>query len=315
VNDPRANKSFTEQMGHRSALSVPLIAGGQPIGAVILGETREKRSFTAAEVERAMAICNQLAAAISAARLYDDLKRSYEELSRAQEELVKRERLAAVGELTALVAHEVRNPLAVIFNSLSSLKKIVKPEEQTQVLLRILSEEANRLNSIVGDFLDFARPHEPDLQVGSLQDIIEEAVAAARGVAGNTLVDIHLKLATDLPPFVFDSRLLRQAFVNLVVNSLQAMPKGGTLTVRTSRKAKGRTPWVHVEVSDTGAGVPLHLRKKLFQPFFTTKAAGTGLGLAVVKRIVEAHRGEIGFESEVGRGTSFHFQLPMDGRS
>jgi two-component system sensor histidine kinase HydH len=308
-HDHRANKDFTQRLHHHSVLAVPLIAAGQPIGAVILGETRQQRPFEEAEVERAMAISNQLAAAISSAKLYDDLKRSYHELSRTQEELVKRERLAAVGELAALVAHEVRNPLAVIFNALSSLKKLVAQTDQVGILFGILSEEANRLNGIVGDFLDFARPYEPDLQLGSLAELIEDCVEAARGTVDAPSAECRLELTHDLPPFSFDPRLLRQAFINLLVNGLQAMPKGGTLTVRSEQIEKAGKVWAQVEVSDTGTGVPLHLQKKLFQPFFTTKASGTGLGLAVVKRIVEAHNGEIEFESELKRGTTFRVRL------
>lgn len=282
------------------------------MGAVILGETRRDRTFHPLEVERAVAICNQLATAISSARLYDDLKKSYTKLSHAQEELVKRERLAAVGELAALVAHEVRNPLAVIFNSLHSLKKSLQPQGEVQTLLNIVNEEANRLNSMVGDFLDFARPNEPNPQLGSLGELVEGALEAATSAAQPTGIDIRVEISQTLPKLAFDARLLRQAIINLAVNGIQAMPKGGVLTLKTKEELYNERRWAVLEVSDTGAGIPPSVQKNLFQPFFTTKATGTGLGLAVVKRIVEAHRGEISFESEPGQATLFRVRLPLE---
>jgi signal transduction histidine kinase len=257
-------------------------------------------------VERAAAIANQLAVAVENARLYDDLRHSYLELARAQAQLVQRERLAALGELSAVVAHEVRNPLGVIFNSLGSLKRLLKPEGDARMLLDIVGEEADRLNRIVGDLLDFARPSTPALRPEALDRLLEDAVGAA--VAENRDVLVERDIELGLPPVSIDARLMRQAVLNVAVNAVQAMPRGGTLVVRARRDGA----WARVEIRDSGPGIPDEIRHRIFEPFFTTKASGTGLGLAVVKRIVEGHGGEVAVASDPGSGAAFTIRIPLE---
>ncbi len=231
------------------------------------------------------------------------------ELQRAQVELVRRERLTALGELAAIVAHEVRNPLAVIFNAVHALRKR-ETSRDAEELVTMLYEEADRLNQIVGDFLNFARPPELSLRPADLGQVIEEVVAAASGNVGP--VRIECEISPDLPQVYMDARLVRQAMVNLVANALQAMTRGGTIRVRARRATHDGRAVAQVEVSDEGIGMNDEVRARIFEPFFTTKAAGTGLGLAVVKRIIEDHHGCIEVQSELGKGTTFVVQLPVD---
>ncbi len=306
------HRRLTELYGEKSLLALPLLLRDEPIGAVVIDDVRSARDWTESEVELATLIGQQVAIAVANARLFEDLRRSYGDLARAQEELVKRERLAALGELAAVVAHEVRNPLGVIFNSIVSLRKILQPSGDAAMLLSIVGEEADRLNRIVGDLLDFARPNEPSIQQESLREVIEEAVHVARSEASNSPVEMRIELSPDLSPLGIDARLVRQALLNVVLNGVQAMPKGGTLTVRASTEKRGGRAYARVDVIDTGLGIPTEVQSRMFQPFFTTKASGTGLGLAVVKRIVDAHRGEISVESRPGSGTTFTLHLPVD---
>jgi signal transduction histidine kinase len=208
--------------------------------------------------------------------------------------------------MSAVVAHEVRNPLGVIFNSLGSLRRLVRPTGDTKLLLDMVGEEADRLNRIVGDLLDFARPSTPELRPEALDRVVEEALATVLA-QGASAVEIVRELDPALPPVPVDPRLVRQAVVNVVANAIQAMPDGGRLTVR-SRVERDEAV---VEIEDTGPGIPDAVRARIFEPFFTTKANGTGLGLAVVRRIVESHGGTVAVRTRAGAGTAFALRLPL----
>ena len=313
MHDAHATRGLSRRFGHRALMAVPLLSGGRALGAMVLGETRPGVTFGQEAVDRAVAISIQLATAIAGARLYDDLRRSYDDLARAQEELVRRERLAAVGELAALVAHEVRNPLAVIFNSLSSLRPALKPDNgPVDLLLGIMHEEADRLDRMVKEFLDFARPNEPMMQPEALEQVMTEAVESATATAQEgSQVEVTLEVPAPLSPVPCDARLLRQALINLVVNAIQAMPRGGKVTVRAAEERWQGQPYIRMDVTDTGPGIPPHVAERLFEPFFTTKASGTGLGLAVVKRIIQAHHGDIEVHTQSGQGTLFTLRIPV----
>jgi signal transduction histidine kinase len=172
------------------------------------------------------------------------------------------------------------------------------------MLLDIVGEEADRLNRIVGDLLDFARHSPPQLALDRLEQVVDEAVSVAVAQPPPGL-EVVRKLGSTLPPLTFDAGQVRQAVINLVVNAVQAMPGGGRLTVRTFLDGAS----VVVEVEDTGPGIAEVVRARIFEPFFTTKATGTGLGLPVVKRIVEGHGGELGLRTGP-TGTCFTLRFP-----
>jgi PAS domain S-box-containing protein len=308
ATDPRVNQARRAETGGRGYLGLPLVVRDRTIGTLLIVEPRGPRRFTPAEVERAAGIANQLAVAVENARLYEDLRRSYAELERAQERLVRGERLAALGELSAVVAHEVRNPLGVIFNSLGSLRRLLRPSGDAQVLLDIVGEEADRLNRIVGDLLDFARPSTLELRPEPLDRVVEEAVGAAlaQRPAG---IELLRELDPALPPVALDARLVRQAVVNVAINAVQAMPQGGRLTVRTRREGDAAI----LEVEDEGVGMTPEVAARMFEPFFTTKEAGTGLGLSSVAFTVRQLHGTVSVESGPGRGTSITVIVPLSG--
>ena len=301
--------------GMRHVAAAPLLGKEQVIGAFVVGRVDEP-PFAEDELLLLQSCAAHVGLAIEHARLDDDLKRSYNRLEDAQKELVKRERLAALGELAALVAHEVRNPLAVIFNSLSSLRKLPRTSPNVDLLLGIVAEEASRLDRMVGDFLDFARPHDPELQPGSLEEVLEEAVEAAVS-ALDAHVEVRIEVPAPLPPLLLDARLLRQVFINLVMNAIQTMPRTtpprGQVRLRATSELRQGQASVRVDVIDNGPGIPPAVEARIFEPFFTTRATGTGLGLAVVKRIVESHRGEIAVQATPGGGATFTVRLPVSG--
>jgi signal transduction histidine kinase len=238
--------------------------------------------------------------------------RSFEEqtarLRATQAELVERERLAALGELSALVAHEVRTPVSVMFNALSMLKR-ASPGAETLDLLSIVDEETHRLKRMIDDLLAFARPHSLQLGAVDLQPLIKDAVAAARDSLDSTCpVSVTVKGPLTIR---CDEHLVREAVLNLVTNALQASDKADP--VRVDACPDGAR--VRIAVMDEGVGVAPDVFPRLFTPFFTTRASGTGLGLAIVRRIAEAHGGEAFAEQRPGPGATFVLVLPVEAKA
>ncbi len=240
------------------------------------------------------------------------LEISAKNLASTQEQLVKRERLAALGELAAVVAHEVRNPLAVVFNATSGLRKATPGSEAHEALTGIIQEEAERLRDVVSDLLEFARPRPPVFAVASVGGVVTSAVGAACSACdapeGAVVVDVE----TGVQPAVCDPRLVRQAVINLVTNALQTPDRREAVRVRvaqsTGQPCHGAT--LVIEVRDDGVGVPEDKRERIFTPFYSTRPSGTGLGLAVVRSSAEAHGGTVVVTETPGGGATFTMRLP-----
>ncbi|WNG54885.1 GAF domain-containing protein [Archangium gephyra] len=307
------NRELVRRFEEKALLALPLTSREELIGVVLVDDTRQPRNFDTAFVELAEATCGQISLAIANARLYESLWASYAELAAARAEMVQRERFSALGDLSAIVAHEVRNPLGVIFNAVASLRRLLKAEGDAAMLLDILSEESDRLNRMVGDLLDYTRPRETILQPEDVPQVLQDALdfASTQQQGASLRVTLAVDVAEDVPRVPMDRRLIRQALVNVLVNAIQAMPQGGVVQVRARREAHGHKDVLRIDVADQGCGIPTELVHRVFEPFFTTKAQGTGLGLAVVKRNVEVHHGELALESKPGRGTTFTFRLPL----
>jgi signal transduction histidine kinase len=307
------NDELARRFEEKAVLGLPLTSRDDLIGVVIADDTRGPRLFGPELIELAEATCGQLALSIANARLYESLWMSYAELAAARAEMVKRERLAALGELSAIVAHEVRNPLGVIYNAVTTLRRLLKVEGDAALLLNILSEESDRLNRMVADLLDFTRPRDLILQPEDVSKVLMDALEAARVQGGPDAktVSFDVEVQTDLPPVHMDRRQIRQALLNVAVNALQAMPQGGKVRVRCRRELHDKRDYVRIDISDQGMGIPPELLHRVFEPFFTTKAQGTGLGLAVVRRILDEHRGETSVDSAPGSGTTFTIRLPF----
>ena len=308
--DAHARSSrFVEAFDEKALIAVPMLSRDRLEGVVVLDDTRAPREFSEAWLSRAGAMVAQVGLSIANARLYESLRTSYAELAQTRAVMVKRERLAALGELAAIVAHEVRNPLGVIYNAESSLRRVVGTSKDGAVLLDIIHEECRRLNQIVGDLIDFARPRELSMQPEPLPRVVQEAVDIATSQPDAPPTHVVQTVEGSLPLVPMDRRLIRQAIANIAINAVQAMPHGGSLRVTVRYDAADSSTMV--EITDEGGGIADDVLPRIFEPFFTTKAKGAGLGLAVVKRIIEDHGGRIVVSSRTGSGTTFAIRLPV----
>jgi PAS domain S-box-containing protein len=219
------------------------------------------------------------------------------------------ERLAAVGRITAGVAHEVKNPLNSMRLWLENLKELLPPETDgaAQQAVHVLDMEIDRLDAVVKRFLDFARPMEVRLESTQLADLLREVVDLASPQLLQSKVEVAQLLPIGIPEVFVDRDLLKQAVLNLVLNAVEAMPDGGQLQMTLSRRGE----MAEITVGDTGRGIPLENHQRVFQLFFTTRPGGSGIGLASTFRIVQLHNGSIDFTTEVGRGTTFRIELPL----
>ena len=235
------------------------------------------------------------------------LKAQTEVLFQTEEQLRRADRLSALGELSAGMAHEIRNPLGSIKGAAEILKDGYGPEAPQHEFIEILLKETDRLNKIVQEFLSFARPKPPELREEDVNEILESVLTLTAQSARKAAISVEKRLDHNIGKWNLDADLLKQAFLNLVLNSIQAMPDGGILTIMSSRRDDG----IEVKIVDTGMGISAENRKKLFSPFFTTKKDGTGLGLAITYRIVQNHRGTIDVASEPGKGAAFTISIPV----
>jgi signal transduction histidine kinase len=242
-----------------------------------------------------------------------ELEKAYYLLKQRQEQLIRSEKMAALGQLSAGVAHEIRNPLTSIKIFIQSLEKEIDLDESQQEDFRIIKKEIDRLNEIVVRFLNFARPEDPQFQPVNLSALVLDTLNLLAAKIRNHGIRQDVSFPADLPRVKGDPRQLDQVLLNLLLNAIEAMPKGGMLKVRSTVKVISETQELRLQliVQDTGPGIAEPEKSYLFDPFFTTKEGGTGLGLSIAYAIVQKHSGQIEVESEVGNGTSFILSLPL----
>ncbi len=310
--DLRAGAFWRDETSPRVLWLIPFEGQGGMRGALVVSD-RPGRRLRDDEVALARAVASVVQVGLENAELHEEARRRLDALTAAQSRLVQRERLAALGELSAVMAHEVRNPLGVIFNSLGSLDRLLRPEGDAKLLLDIVREESDRLNRIVGDLLDFARPMSLAPRALLIDRLLDDAWAAAVAGSAPAPVEVRRELDLGLPALEADHRLLRQALVNVMVNAIQAVPHGGVVTLRARASLLGSVPAVDLDVEDSGAGLAGVDTTRVFEPFFTSKATGTGLGLAVVRRIIEEHGGTVALRPGAERGAVFTARLPVRG--
>jgi signal transduction histidine kinase len=290
---------LARQEGLCTLLSVPLRTKIDIIGALNV-YTTELRHFDENDIRLLALLASQSAIAIENAQLYAD------EME-ARERLRQSEKLAALGKLSAGLAHELRNPLNTISMLMYAMAQEMPAEGSFGADLRIVQGELRRMSLLVEQLLEFARPRPPHFQRDHLNEIMEETLLLIGPEARTRGVTIYKEWEKVLPPVWVDGAQIKQVFLNLLLNALQAMPKGGSLTVRLHVSGGS----LLASIADEGEGIPSEVRANLFEPFFTTKAGGTGLGLSISQRIVEGHNGRLRIFSQPNVGTTAVVRLPL----
>ncbi len=295
------NVELARREGLVSLLSVPLIFSGQTIGALSV-YTARPYNFSNEEIKILGALAELSAIAIEKARLY-------ERIVDVEEQLRQNEKLSALGLLAAEVAHEIRNPLTVMKLLYHSLNLNFEAKDPRAKDVKIIAAKIEHLNKIVEQILDFARTTEPKFAPVNLNGLVDELSLLVRHKLANQGVKLVRDLQPDLPLVLGDATQLEQAFLNLILNAAEAMPEGGSLTIKTSALQTGQ---VAVAFKDTGGGMSAEQQQRAFKTVLaTTKAKGTGIGLAIVGRIIETHHGQIRILSRPGRGTTMRITLPV----
>ena len=232
-----------------------------------------------------------------------------QERRKLEEKLHHSERLASLGEMVASVSHEIKNPLGIVRSTAELLnKRLKKLAPGNEHLAEIIVTETGRLDEIVREFLDFARPQLPKLTRTSLNDLLLKVTEFMLPEFARQNIELKTQLNSSVSPMDLDPNLLYRAFLNLLINAVQAMPEGGTITLTSNSSPKTKHSAI-ITISDTGKGIPKEKQDIIFTPFYTDKNRGSGLGLAIVQNIIEGHNGSIKVESEEGQGTTFIISL------
>ncbi|MBI5817832.1 MAG: GAF domain-containing protein [Verrucomicrobia bacterium] len=297
-SDQFRHTELARQEGLVSLLSVPLVSGEEVIG-VLSVYTGEPHRFSNDEILLLTALGSLGSVAVRKAQLY-------EKVLDVEEQLRQNEQLSALGLLAAEIAHEIRNPLTVVKMLFHSLDLRFDADDPRAKDATIIGEKMDQMNRILDQTLTFARRSEPELKPTDVNALFDDVLLLVRHKLMQQSITLQWQPAAGLPLASLDRTQIEQAALNLILNATQAMPRGGTLTITT----QAREPGVCVNISDTGVGMTAEVRERLFDGFLTTKSAGTGLGLAVVRKIIDAHHGRIEVESSPGKGTTFRVFLP-----
>ena len=306
-----------------SAITFPLMGENQVLGFWNLADDRVPEAYSSDEIAAMLEVAERAAVVIENSQLFERMK--------------ERDRLAALGEMAAGLAHEIRNPLGAIKGAAQYLHPSQLAGDDA-AMMQVIVDEVNRLNGVVSEFLDYSRPLRTSAQPVDVNDTLQHTVRLLESQGLPEKVVVQLSLDASIGHALGDAEQLTQVFLNLALNAIQAMPNGGTLGIRTAHppqqwrfadvggNAQRPSPWpsaspsapppasppasVEIRFRDTGPGIPDEAKERIFIPFYTTKEKGTGLGLAICQRIVKAHGGSITVESKTGQGTEFTVRLP-----
>jgi GAF domain-containing protein len=346
--DPRVHSEWEGRLDVAEFACVPLVAKGKVVGVIAVDNKFNGKPITDEDLELLSVFATQAGLAVESARVYTRLEEASREIQRSHHQLLHQERLAALGEMAAHVVHEIRNPLVSIGGFARRLARRLVGREPEGQYAQIIGREVDRLERIVRDVQGMSREVHPALVETDLHTLLQECLVLFAERIAQQRVHLRMELAERPPVLRLDPVQLKQAMVNLLANALEAMTHGGTLTLATritrgeggplvdqsigqlgsderseeiadlpnrpvdestNRRAGGE--WVEVSVSDTGGGIPQGILEEVFNPFFTTKEAGTGLGLTLVRRIVRAHGGRVEVENRPGEWVTFRLWLPM----
>jgi signal transduction histidine kinase len=291
---------FMKEIG--AAIIFPIITKDELVGFLCLGEKLSGEVYSDEDIDLLTTLCNQMGVSIENAMLYEDALE-------AQKKLYQADKLATVGALAAGLAHEIKNPIAAIKGFSQVIGKAVEENDAEAIkdFKDVVPRQLDRINEIVEKLLTLSKPPKLERKKIDINVLLDEIVRLVEKQALKQRVEI-VKSFEDLPQTLADPEQLTQAFLNLILNAIQSMPDGGQIEIRTRFMGTDR---IVVEIIDNGAGIPKEKLSRIFDPFYTTKAGGSGLGLSVTQKIIIDHHGKIDVDSEVGKGTTFKIILPV----
>jgi two-component system NtrC family sensor kinase len=292
-------------------ISLPIVSKDKLIGVINLGHKQAREIYSDEDLELLSTLTNQAAIAIENARLYENLKQSQDTLRRA-------DRLSSLGLLTAGLAHEIRNPLVAIRTFTQLLPERYNDADFREGFQGLALKEVDRICGLITDLLSFARPSRPNIAEENVNEIVDAIARILESEAKEKGVEVKRDFATNLPRIWIDREQMKQVFMNVILNAIQAMRDGGSLFIATRLYSKAESAengqFLQIEIRDTGVGIPEENLEHVFDPFFTSKDEGSGLGLSISHQIVQEHGGYIVVESKLGKGTSFFINLPLGKR-
>jgi two-component system sensor histidine kinase HydH len=310
--DPRFSRQFDKKSGFhtRSILCVPLKSQDRLVGVLEVLNKQGASSFTGDDLEMLTMLSNMIGPAMENAQLYrrlqEKLDLTVEELQLVEEKLLQSQRLAALGKLSQGVAHEVRNPVMIIGGFARHLQKRLPPDDPSQAMVAPILDEVHRLEQMVIEIEAFTVLLEPNLKRQDLTEVIDQVLAEAAPALEQHRITLQRLIPPHLPRIPLDEHLMGQVLHHLIDNAMDAMGGGGQLTLEVTPEAKG----LSLSLRDTGAGIPPEDMPYIFDPFFSSKPHGTGMGLTKVHQVISDHRGEIQITSTPGHGTDVAIWLP-----
>ncbi len=311
--DPRVDPEFARLIQSGEFVVAPMLVGERRLGVAVADNFVTKKIIRGSDVHLLTSLANQAALAIDRAQLFreaqdraEELGKAYRELQAAERQLLVNARLATMGQVTAAVAHEIRNPLSTIGGFARSIVRDPTETDRNARNAQVIVEEADRLEELLSNLLDFSRPDSLTIQRLSLWPLVQSVLDMTAEEREEPKIALQTQVAEDLPEVDVDPHQFRQVLFNLLRNAHEAMPNGGTLTVRAEATEGG----VELSIQDTGGGISEQSMEHIFDKFFTTKPTGTGLGLALARKILDAHGARIEVNSAPDQGATFTIILP-----
>ena len=296
------NKQEIIEEGILLILDVPLILRDELRGVIRVYFDREVE-FGDEELNFIGAVAEQCACAIDKARMIEEQQSNYDHLA------LQTEKLSALGRMAGGIAHEINNPLAGILLFSTNMRKKVPEKSPLKDGLEVIIQETIRCKGIIQALLEFSRDKEPERVLASLNDAVEKALKILENEFHLHHISVKKSLSSEMPDTLMDANLVQQVFVNLFINAVEAIQEKGVITIKSSMSSDGKS--ARIEIEDTGCGIPGDNIDRIFDPFFSTSANGTGLGLAVSYGIIQKHLGEIRASSKIGAGSRFTIDIPL----
>jgi signal transduction histidine kinase len=307
AKDTRVTDEFRKALGVNEFVCVPLIAKSEPIGVIVADNAYTAEPISDERVNTLTMFVNQASLAIENAVTYKNLEDKINQLTETQQRLIRSEKLAAIGSMSSYVAHEIRNPLVTIGGFAKTLSRFTFTDSKIKVNIDIIIEEVKRLEKILNNITDFGKPSKPEKIDSQICEIMENTCMLMENYFQEKHITLQKRYETGMPEAPVDPTQIKQVFLNILMNAVEAMPDGGKLDVNIESVGES----IKIYIIDAGKGIQHGVLQNIYDPFFTTKPSGTGVGLSVSLKIIEDHGGTIDAISEQGNGTTMLLTLPI----